>query len=465
MIRFADSHAHLNYPDFHADLSAVMQRAADAGVAYINSIATKLTEVKPLLEMFRAYPHVYASVGIHPHYANDVEDFSVETILAHCQHPKIVAVGETGFDFHYTFSPKEQQERVFRNHIRAAKEAGLPLVIHTREAEEATRQVLTEEQATTCGGVLHCFTGSESLARWAVEQGFYLSFSGILTFRTAIDLQEIAQWLPLDRLLIETDAPYLAPIPHRGKRNEPAYVVQVAATLAKLLERPLEEIAEITTANYCRLFRVASRHQEPSTSRLLAYPIGQGLYLNLTRSCTLHCEFCPKWHGSSVVHDYDLFLRGNPSAAEVLAAMGDYSAYKEVVFCGFGEPTLRLEVLLEIASEVKKRGPMRIRINTDGLANRVYGVDVTPRFKGLIDAVSVSLSAQDQATYERICQPALSGSYQAVLDFIAAVKVHVPEVTATAIQGVAGVDIPACRRLAEEGLGVRFRVRYLDSLG
>ncbi|MBF0190150.1 MAG: YchF/TatD family DNA exonuclease [Magnetococcales bacterium] len=468
MIRLADSHAHLNFPDFQDDLPAVLRRAEEAGVAYINSIATRLSEVEPLLALLRDYPHVYTSVGIHPHHVAEAPDASVEAIMAHCHHPKVVAVGETGLDFHYEFSPREQQEAVFRNHIRAAREMGLPLVVHTREAEEQTRRIMDEESASACGGVIHCFTGSAAMANWALEQGFHLSFSGILTFRAARELQEIAKTLPLERLLIETDAPYLAPIPYRGKRNESAWVVRVAETLATLQERPLEEVARITTENYCRLFRVgavAPANSAEPVKELLAYPIGHSLYLNLTKACTLHCDFCPKWHGAPVVHQYDLSLRRHPGAAQVLQAMGDFSAYREIVFCGFGEPTLRLDTLLEVASAIKQRGEFRVRINTDGLANRVFGQDVTPRFRGLIDAVSVSLNAQDAATYERLCQPALSGSYEAVLAFIRAVKAHVPDVTATAIQGLEGVDIEACRRIAEVDLGVRFRVRYLDRLG
>ncbi|MBF0627425.1 MAG: YchF/TatD family DNA exonuclease [Magnetococcales bacterium] len=468
MIRLADSHAHLNFPDFQEDLPAVLQRAREAGVVYINSIATRLSEVEPLLALLADHPHVYTSVGIHPHYAAEVPDGSVEAILAHCRHPKVVAVGETGFDLHYAFSPLERQEEVFRNHIRAARELGLPLVVHTREAEAQTRQVMEEELAASCGGVLHCFTGSAAMAHWALDQGFYLSFSGILTFRAAQELQDLARTLPLERLLIETDSPYLAPIPFRGKRNEPARVVHVAEMLATLLERPLEEVARITTENYCRLFQVgavAAPRTEDQQRALLAYPIGSGLYLNLTKACTLHCGFCPKWSVAPVVKGHDLTLRRHPSAAEVLEAMGDFSGYQEIVFCGFGEPTLRLETLLEVATAIKRHSPIRVRINTDGLANRVYGQDVTPRFRGLIDALSVSLNAQDAATYERICQPALSGSYASLLGFIRAAREHIPEVTATAVQGVEGVDIPACRRLAEEELGVHFRVRYLDRLG
>ncbi|MEO5346990.1 MAG: YchF/TatD family DNA exonuclease [Magnetococcus sp. YQC-9] len=466
MLNFVDSHAHLDFPDFKEDLPAVLQRAREAGVVYINSIATRLSEVRPLLELFGDQPNIFTSVGIHPHHAAEASESSVETILAHCHHPKVVAIGETGFDLHYEFSPRAEQEAVFRNHIRAAREMGLPLVIHTREAEEETRRVMIEENAATCGGVIHCFTGSAQMAHWALDQGFHLSFSGIVTFKAAHALQQVARSLPLERLLIETDAPYLAPIPHRGKRNEPAYVVRVAEFLAGLLQRPVEEVARITTENYLRLFQIGARESAgESAGEKLAYAIGNGLYLNLTKACTLHCEFCPKWSGQSVVKGYDLSLRRHPTAAQVLEAMGDFSGYQEIVFCGFGEPTLRLETLLEVAAVIKRQGGKRIRINTDGLANRAFGTDVTPRFRGVIDALSVSLNAQDAVTYDRICRPALSGSYEAVKAFILAARAQVPEITATAIQGVEGVDIAACRRIAEEELGVRFRVRYRDALG
>ncbi len=196
---------------------------------------------------------------------------------------------------------------------------------------------------------------------------------------------------------------------------------------------------------------------------ILAYPIGNGLYLNISRGCTLHCRFCPKWT-APIVHQYDLTLDKNPHAGEVLAAMGDFSRYEEIVFCGYGEPTLRLEVLLQVAKTVKQRTGTRIRINTDGLANRVYKRDVTPRFAGLIDAVSISLNAQNRTIYDRHCDPQLSSAYDSMLDFITAVKKWVPEVTLTAIDGLDGVDIDACRAIAER-LGVAFRSRYLNRVG
>ena len=461
-IVLADSHAHLDFPDFSSDLEEVMQRAEKAGVIFINTISTRLTQIESLLKICERFPHVFASVGIHPHYAGQVEESSIEAIVTAGNHKKIVAVGETGLDFHYDLSERSIQETVFRNHIQAAKVLNLPLIIHTREAESATKTILEEEGLPSQGGVLHCFTGSQAMAEWGVDKGLYISLSGVITFKNGTALREVARHIPLDRLLIETDAPYLSPVPYRGKRNEPAFVVQMAETLAELHGLSLEKMAAITTENYVRLF-----HKEQKiTSKIkpiLAYAIGDGLYINISRGCTLRCSFCPKWE-APIVHDYDLSLEHNPSAAEILQDMGDFSSYKEIVFCGYGEPTLRLETLLEVAQAVKRQKNISIRINTDGLANRVYRKDITPRFQGLIDAVSVSLNAQDEETYNRHCLPSLRGSYPSVVAFLRAVQLYVPEVTATAIEGLEGVDIAACQTIAKQ-LGVQFRKRTLNRVG
>ncbi|MBF0160680.1 MAG: YchF/TatD family DNA exonuclease [Magnetococcales bacterium] len=479
---FADSHAHLDYPDFSGDLDAVMQRAGAAGVRWINTIATRLTAVPSLLAIAERFPGVSVSVGTHPHYAgegvaghpaHERNDASagggVAAIVAAASHAHVVAVGETGLDFHYNFSEKEQQEAAFRDHIHAAKVLDLPLIIHTREAEEATRRIIEAEGLPPRGGVLHCFTGSLEMGQWGIAQGLHLSFSGVLTFKNADALRDVARHIPLESLLIETDAPYLAPLPMRGKRNEPAWVVRVAETLAQVRGISVEQVAEVTTANYERFLRPTGLAQGDGTPSVvtgqptLAYAIGSGLYLNISRGCSLRCHFCPKWV-APIVHQYDLTLTRNPSAAEVLAAMGDFSAYQEIVFCGYGEPTLALQTLLTVAREIKKQSSIPIRINTDGLANRVYRRDITPQFKGLIDAVSVSLNAQNEEVYQRHTLPSLPGSYAAVLDFLRCVQAHVPSVTATAVEGLEGVDMEACRQIAE-GLGVRFRKRFLNRLG
>ena len=195
----------------------------------------------------------------------------------------------------------------------------------------------------------------------------------------------------------------------------------------------------------------------------ISYPIGDRLYLNITDRCTLECTFCPKTLGRPQVHDYDLSLSHRPTVEEIVASIGDPAQYAEVVFCGFGEPTLRLKVLLEVARWIKARGG-RVRVNTDGLANLVHKDDVLPLLGECVDALSVSLNAQDAEVYERVCQPALPGSYEKMLGFLRAAPRHVPDVTATAIRGLDGVDIPACERLAH-ALGVKFRARELDHVG
>ena len=466
---FSDSHAHLNFADFSEDLEAVMQRCSQADVGLVNTISTKLSEVGNLLEICARFSNIYTSVGIHPHNAGDAEDQSMAAIVdqvhraTSSQQDKIIAIGETGFDFHYEFSSRQAQELVFRNHIRAAIALNLPLIVHTREAEPETIKVMEEEGAGSCGGVIHCFTGSQRLADWAIDLGFYISFSGILTFKTAKELHAIAAALPLDRILIETDSPYLAPIPYRGKRNEPSYVVKIAEKIAQIRGISLEEVALATTANHKNLFRIEQQNNRVTTE-ILAYPIGNGLYLNITKGCTLHCKFCPKWEKPQV-HNYDLTMHHNPKADEIIAAMGDYTKYTEIVFCGFGEPTLRLDILLAVAKEIKKCGTQKVRINTDGLANLVYRQDITPKFKGLIDSISISLNAQDETTYNRHCLPALPNSYAALKDFALKAKRHIPEVIITALDGLEGVDIEACRKIAEDELGVKFRRRVLNRVG
>ncbi len=261
---FADSHAHLTFSDFSEDLDAVMERCSAADVGYVNTISTKLAEVKSLLEICKRFPNVYTTAGIHPHNAEEAEDPSVEAIVAESRSDKVVGIGETGLDFHYNFSNPERQEMVFRNHIRAAIAVNLPLIVHTREAEELTIKILDEEGAVNCGGVIHCFTGTQKLADWAVDSGFYVSFSGILTFKNAKDLHQVAIATPLDRILIETDSPYLAPIPYRGKRNEPSYVVKIAEKIAELKGISLEEVALATTENYKKLFRIEREAKKAS---------------------------------------------------------------------------------------------------------------------------------------------------------------------------------------------------------
>lgn len=250
-----DHHCHLDFPNFEADLDGVVGRATSAGVGLLVTISTRIRRFATIQAIAERYPNVYCSVGTHPHYAHEELDVPVSEIIRLSAHPKVVAIGEAGLDYHYDKSPREAQAQGFRLHIAAARETGLPLVIHTREADADTIAILEEEMAKGAfTAVLHCYTGGAELARRAVAMGHYVSFSGVLTFKNSEALRAIATDTPLDRLLVETDAPYLSPVPMRGKINEPAYVVHTATALAKVRGVSPAEIARITTENFHRLY-------------------------------------------------------------------------------------------------------------------------------------------------------------------------------------------------------------------
>jgi TatD DNase family protein len=255
-----DSHCHLDFPDFVTELDGVVDRARAAGVGRIVTISTRVKQHTAVLAIAERFPNVYCSVGTHPHHAHEELDITVEHLVAVTRPAKVVAIGEAGLDYHYSYSSRDAQEQGFRSHIAAARETGLPLVIHSRDADLDMAKILEEETGKGAfPAVLHCFTGGRELALRAIALGLYISFTGILTFKKSEDLRLIAAALPSDRILVETDAPYLAPGPYRGKRNEPAYVVETAKTLAAVRGISTEEIARQTTENFYRLFSKVPR--------------------------------------------------------------------------------------------------------------------------------------------------------------------------------------------------------------
>src|ERR1700689_3523601 len=255
-----DSHCHLDFPDFSTELDAVVARARAAGIERMVTICTRVCRHDAVLAIAERFPDVYCSIGTHPHYAHEELDVTTADLVARTQNQRVVALGEAGLDYHYDNSPRDAQERGFRTHIAAARETKLPLVIHTREADDDTARILEEETGKGAfPAVLHCFTGGPDLAQRAIALGLFISFTGILTFKTSDALRAIAANLPADRLLVETDAPYLAPGKLRGKRNEPAYVVETAKVLAETRGVSLDEIAQQTTANFFRLFSKVPR--------------------------------------------------------------------------------------------------------------------------------------------------------------------------------------------------------------
>lgn len=251
----ADSHCHLNYKGLAEEQQAVLFRARARGVTAMLNIATRESEWDDVLATAEREPDVWATVGIHPHEADQHPHVDTAKLVERARHPRIVGIGESGLDYHYDHSDRTRQQASFRAHIAAARDAGVPLVVHTRDAEADTMALMDEELGK--GGyaaVLHCFTGSAALARWGIDRGFYVSISGIVTFKSARDLQETAKGLPIDRLLIETDAPFLAPVPHRGKTGEPAFVADTAAFLAELRGENPEEFKTVTARNFHQLF-------------------------------------------------------------------------------------------------------------------------------------------------------------------------------------------------------------------
>ncbi len=256
-----DSHCHLDYEVFEEDFTAILQRAKENQVELFQTISTKITEFYKLKKLIETYPQIYASIGIHPHEVEDHPEISTQEIFEYTKHPKVIGIGETGLDLYYTHSPLEKQKDYFMRHIEVSHLSSLPLIIHTRDADDLTIQMLKEaKKKFNYTGLIHCFS-SENLnfAQECLDLGLYISISGIVTFKKAVALQEIVKSVPLDRLLVETDSPYLAPEPHRGKRNEPSYVKKVAEKISDLKNISYKEVADQTTENFFKLFSKAQK--------------------------------------------------------------------------------------------------------------------------------------------------------------------------------------------------------------
>jgi len=254
---YIDSHCHINFPDLAEKLPEVFDLMAANQVSHALCISVELEKFPEIRALAEAHPNVYASVGVHPDH-EDCTEPTVERLVALADHPKVVAIGETGLDYFRLTGDLEWQRERFRTHIRAARECKKPLVIHTRSAADDTLRLMREERAGEAGGVMHCFTESLAVAEAAIELGFYISFSGIVTFKNAKDLREVAAAIPLERMLIETDSPYLAPVPHRGQTNQPGFVMHVAEEIARVRGISVETVGEATTQNFFRLFAAAT---------------------------------------------------------------------------------------------------------------------------------------------------------------------------------------------------------------
>lgn len=457
--KLIDTHAHLDDPRFNKDRDDVIARAKGGGLKYIINIGCWNGEgFSSVLDMVDRYPLLYASLGVHPHDAKEANVDTFTSIKELAQHPKVIAIGETGLDYHYDHSTKDVQRDVFMRHIHLARQLNLPLIIHSREAQKDTMDILKEEGAQTIGGVFHCFSGSYKMAKECLDRGFYLSFTGVVTFQNARNVLEVVKNVPIERIMVETDCPYLSPEPYRGKRNEPTYLVEVVRKVAEIKGLSFEDVARVTTLNALELFGLDGREGEGK----IAYPIRNSLYLNITNRCTNYCTFCAKFKSYTVKGHY-LRLKEEPDFNDIVRAIGDDpTKYDEIVFCGFGEPLLRLDLVKDVGMYLKKRG-CRIRIDTDGLANLVHGRNILPELM-FVDVISVSMNAPDSETYQKLIKtPFGNKAFPAILWFLREAKRYIPKVVATVV-ALPGLDISACKRVVEE-IGVPLRVRGYDEVG
>lgn len=453
-----DTHCHLDFDKFDNDRDQVIDRALAAGVGRILNIGSTIEGSKRSVDLAERYDCVYASVGIHPHDSERATDAAFMELRTLAKNKKVVAIGEVGLDYYHNLAPKEAQVEAFVKFIHLAGELDLPIILHARDANRELLDILKKERPGGVRGVMHCFSGDKNILKECLDIGLHISFTCNLTFKNAGDLRETAKEVPVERLLLETDAPYLAPQELRGERNEPAYLVYLVDAWSKILGLSKADIARITTHNAKNLFGLALSDD----SARIAYEIRDSLYLNITNLCTNACDFCVR-NQTSFVKGHNLRLNKEPSAAEVIEAIGDPKRYREIVFCGYGEPTMRLDVVKEVAGAIKRSG-VGVRMVTNGHGDLINSRLIAKELVGLIDRVSVSLNTDSEHSYRNICKPKFGPeTYRHIIDFVkdcvrCGIKV---EVTCLDLPGV---DTRKCEEMAKS-LGASFRLRSVGVVG
>ncbi len=461
-----DTHCHLDFHDFDRDRDDVIDRAKKAGVKAIINVGSSIEGSSRALALAKSHDIVYATLGVHPHEAKSVtdeviKDFKVLSGRAHLSVPynssKVVAIGEVGLDYYRNLSPKDEQESAFRKFIRLAQELDLPLIIHSRDASGEVLRILKEERRDNFKGVMHCFSGDEDFLKECLELGLYISFTCNLTFKNAQGLRDAARVTPIERLLLETDAPFLAPQKYRGKRNEPAYLTHLVDEWIELTGLTRDDIERITTYNANDLFKLY-----PAEKAKIAYEIRDSLYLNITNRCTNLCNFCIRTK-TDFVKGHNLMLDKEPTVDEILKAAGDPAKYNEIVFCGYGEPTMRLDEVKAIAKELKAKGA-KLRLITNGHGDLINSRPIAAELSGIIDKVSVSLNAETEGKYNEICAPKFGpGSFRSVIGFIKDCVRHGIETEVTCLD-IEGIDVNKCEEIARAA-GAKFRLRRYGIVG
>lgn len=449
---FIDTHSHLFAPEFADDLDSVIDNAKSNGVDFIIVPATDLETSKKVIELVDKYDFIYGAVGIHPHESKNWDDALINNIEELSKHDKIVAIGEIGLDYFYDFSPKEKQIEALKAQLDLALKLNLPVILHNREADEDMMNILKSYAGTGLRAQMHCYSSSLENANDLILMHHFISFTGNITFNKMENLRHIIANTSLDHILLETDSPYMAPIPFRGKRNEPANVKIVAEKIAELHKITAEEVGTITSFNAFKLFGIGGKKDIVYT-----YKIHNSLYINITNRCNADCVFCNR-KTEPVVAGYNLHMTKSdePPAEIYISEIGDPKQYDEIVFCGFGEPTIRWDVVKKVAKYVKDNGG-RTRLNTNGHGNYINKKNIIPELNHLIDIVSISLNAIDPRQYAEVMHLD-SMFFNEMINFAKSAKLYVEKVVLTVVS-INSINIERARMIAEEKVGAEFRVR------
>jgi len=459
-----DTHAHVDMDSYDEDREETIQRARDSGVKYMVNIGCDIESSERSVELTERYDFIYATAGVHPHDTKNIHGDTYDQLRILLDHPKVIALGEIGLDYFKNYSPPDLQKEHFRKQVELALELNKPLIIHSRDANEDIVAILSDyyKDANQRSGIFHCFSGDQELADAALSMGFYISFSGSVTFKNAENLREVAKTIPADRLLAETDCPYMAPVPMRGKRNEPSFVNHTAERLAEVRGLKLDDVQRTMELNFFDLFGIGEQ-AKPGT---VSYQIRNSLYLNLTQRCTNSCGFCTRLT-KPIVQGYNLALDREPTAQEIWESIDDPTKYEEVVFCGYGEPTLRLNVIKEVAKKIKDAGG-RVRVNTNGHGNVINKRNILPELQGLVDEISISLNADTSEAYDEICVPLPSYRgriYGEIKTFIEEAKKYIPDVQVSIVTHQKNVDEDKCESIVNNDFGVKYRARRYNIVG
>ena len=449
---FIDTHAHLFFENYKDDIDDVINRAKENGVDCIIVPATDIKTAKEAIALAEKYQQIYVTVGIHPHDTKDWNESFLPEIEALANHPKVIAIGEIGLDYYYDFSPQDQQIKAFKSQLDLALKLELPVVIHNRDSDEDMMDIIQSYCGTGLKAQFHCYNGSLDDALEFMKMNHFISFTGNITFKKSDGLRDILKQIDLNHIMLETDSPFMTPVPYRGKRNEPSYVKYVAQQIAEVHKLSLEDVGRITSLNAFRFFGIGNA---PKTS--FTYLLGNSLYINVTNRCNADCTFCRRKE--------DPFLRGynlgmkktdEPTAEIYISEIGDPKKYEEIVFCGYGEPTIRWDVVKQVADYVKANGG-KTRMNTNGHGNMINKKDITPEMKDIIDVISISLNSYDPKQYAELMQ-LNETHFDEMKNFAKLAKQFVKKVVMSVVS-LDEIEIEKSRKVVEDEIGVEFRVR------